>query len=153
MARNPSTTYPGERTVVLAEQRREGWAGFGAAGVIGGIAIASWLALSAPQNAASLSESVVPAADAATLFTSQKQAALANQNLVLTAADETAKVPLTIDDVIKVQTQLASLGFNPGKADGQAGPHTMKALNDYRKSLGLAPIEALDREAVSPLLP
>jgi hypothetical protein len=152
MPRNQSSTYPGERMIVLAEQRREGWAGFGAAAVIGGIAIASWLVLSAPQNVESLSESVVPAAEAATLFTGQK-AVSAEKDVVLTAADETAKLPLTVDDVIKVQSRLKSLGFNPGAADGKPGPHTMKALNDYRKSLGLEPIAAMDRQAVSPLLP
>jgi peptidoglycan hydrolase-like protein with peptidoglycan-binding domain len=152
MSRNIPSTYPGDRAIVLAEQRREGWAGFGAAAVIGGVGVASWLALSAPQSAETLDYSVVPAADAATLFSGQRAIA-ADKDVVLTAADETAKLPLTTDDVIKVQTRLKSLGFNPGKADGQAGPHTMKALNDYRKSLGLQPVPAIDRPAVAPLLP
>jgi len=152
MSRDLPSTYPGERVIVLAEQRREGWAGFAAAAVIGGIAVASWLALSAPQSTATLSGTVVSPADAATLFSGQ-QAVAAGRNVVLTAADETAKLPLTTDDVIKVQSRLKSLGFNPGKADGKAGPHTMKALNDYRKSLGLQPVPAIDRQSVAPLLP
>ena len=152
MSRNIPSIHLGERAIVLAEQRREGWAGFGAAAVILGVVVASWLAWSAPQSAETLAYSVVPAADAATLFSGQR-AVEASQNVVLTAADETAKLPLTVDDVIKVQTRLKSLGFNPGKADGQAGPHTMKALNDYRKSLGLEPVPAIDRPAVAPLLP
>jgi hypothetical protein len=146
----PFTTYPGERLSFSAEQRREGWAGFGAATVVLGIAIGSWLALSAPQNASSLA---VPAAEAATLFGSQPQAMSAAKKIVLTAADETAKLPLTVDDVIKVQTRLKALGFDPGQADGRPGPHTIKALNDYRKSLGLQPITAMDRPSVAPLLP
>ncbi|HVZ01100.1 MAG TPA: peptidoglycan-binding domain-containing protein [Dongiaceae bacterium] len=152
MPRDLPPTYPGERAIVRAEQRREGWAGFGAAAVIAGVAVASWLVLSAPQSASSLAESVVPAADAATLFTTQ-QAVEDGKNVVLTAADETARLPLTTDDVVKVQKRLKSLGFNPGKADGMAGPHTMKALNDYRKSLGLQPVAEIDRPAVAPLLP
>jgi len=148
MPRNLSSTYPGERMIVLAEQRREGWAGFAAAAVICGISVASWLVLSAPQNASNLAETVVPAADAATLFTGQKTVA-AGKNIVLTAADATAKLPLTVDDVIKVQNRLKALGFNPGKPDGKAGPHTMKALNDYRKSLGLTPVPAIRRSDMS----
>jgi hypothetical protein len=152
MPRNYSPTFPGERMIVLAEARREGWAGFAAAAAIGGVAIAFWLVLSAPQNASSLSETVVPVADAATLFTGQQAVTLPKQ-IVLTAAEETAKLPLTVDDVVKVQSRLKSLGFNPGKADGKPGPRTMRALNDYRKSLGLDAIAAIDRQAVAPLLP
>ena len=152
MAHTFPSTYPGERTIILAEQRREGWAGFAAAAVVGGITVASWLALSAPQSSSTLGESVVPAADAASLFSGQP-IVTAGKNVVLTAADETAKLPLTVDDVIKVQNRLKSLGFNPGKADGKPGPHTMKALNDYRKSLGLDPVAGIDRQAVAPLLP
>ena len=152
MPRDLFSTYPGERTIILAEQRREVWAGFAAAAVIAGIAVASWLALSAPQSTATLAETVVPAADAATFIVGQRPVA-AGKDIVLTAADETAKLPLTTDDVIKVQNRLKSLGFNPGKADGRVGPHTMKALNDYRKSLGLQPVADIDRPAVAPLLP
>jgi peptidoglycan hydrolase-like protein with peptidoglycan-binding domain len=152
MPRHSSSTYPGERVIILAEARREGWAGFGAAAVIVGLSVASWLVLSAPQNASTLGETVVPAADAATLFSGQQPVLLPKQ-VVLTAAEETAKLPLTVDDVIKVQSRLKSLGFDPGKADGKPGPRTMKALNAYRKSLGLDPIAQVDRPAVAPLLP
>jgi hypothetical protein len=152
MSRDLHSTYPGERSIVLAEQRREGWAGLGAAAVIAGFAVSSWLALSAPESAANLAGTVVPAAEAATLFGGQ-QAIASAKNVVLTAADESAKLPLTVDDVIRVQNRLKSLGFNPGNPDGKAGPHTIKALNDYRKSLGLQPIAAIDRPSVAPLLP
>jgi hypothetical protein len=152
MSRDLLSTYPGQRSVVLAEQRREGWAGFSAAAVIAGFAVTSWLALSAPESASDLAGTVVPAAEAATLFSGQ-QALVTGKNVVLTAADETAKLPLTVDDVIKVQNRLKALGFNPGNPDGKAGPRTMKALNDYRKSLGLQPITAVDRTSVAPLLP
>jgi len=152
MRRDLFSTYPGERSIILAEQRREVWAGFAAAAVVGGVAIASWLALSAPQSTESLAATVVPAADAATLIVGQHQVAT-GKDVVLTAADETAKLPLTGDDVIKVQKRLKALGFNPGKADGKVGPHTIRALNDYRKSLGLQPVADIDRSAVAPLLP
>jgi peptidoglycan hydrolase-like protein with peptidoglycan-binding domain len=152
MSRDLPSIYPGERATFQAEQRREGWAGFGAATAVIGITVASWLVLSAPQNASSLAETVVPAADAATLFNGS-QAAVAGKRIVLTAADETAKLPLTVDDVMKVQARLKSLGFDAGSPDGKAGPRTIKALNDYRKSLGLQPVAEIDRPSVAPLLP
>jgi peptidoglycan hydrolase-like protein with peptidoglycan-binding domain len=61
--------------------------------------------------------------------------------------------PLASGDIMKVQQKLKSLGFDPGKADGAAGPRTLAALNAYRKSLGLAPVTRIDRQAVAPLLP
>ncbi len=142
--------YPGERVVVLAEQRREGWAGFAAAAAILGVTVAAWLILSAPQNSSTLAETVVPAADAATLL-GARQMTISNKTVVLTAAE--TERPLSADDVTKVQSRLKTLGFNPGQADGKAGPRTIKALNDYRKSLGLDPVPAVDRPAVAPLLP
>jgi Putative peptidoglycan binding domain len=150
---HPGERHSGERLNFLAEERREGWAGFGAAAVVLGMAIGSWLVLSAPQSASSLAVTVVPAADAATLFGTQQESVSAAKRIILTAADETAKLLLTVDDVIKIQNRLKALGFNPGNPDGKAGPNTIKALNEYRKSLGLQPISAIDRPAVAPLLP
>jgi hypothetical protein len=147
-----NATYPGERMIVLADRRQETWAGLGAAAVVLGVAVAGWLVLSAPQNVASLADTVVPAADAATLLTGQA-GPIVPSNVVLTAADTTANVPLTAADVIKIQSELKTLGFDPGQADGKAGPRTLKALNAYRKSLGLQPVTAVDRQAVAPLTP
>src|SRR5215470_15818757 len=64
-------TYPGERMIILAEQRREWRAGLSAVVVVFGATIGSWLVLSSPQDPAHLSASVVPAADAASLFADQ----------------------------------------------------------------------------------
>ena len=61
--------------------------------------------------------------------------------------------PLTHDDIVKVQERLKSLGYDPGTADGRPGKRTVEALNEYRKSLGLQPVEAIDRQAVAPLTP
>lgn len=151
MSREFRSTIPGERAIILAEERREWWTGLGATAAIGGIAVAAWLVLSAPQTASSLSASVVPAADAATLLNPPRIAL--DDRIVPTAADTTTDLPLTLDDVIKVQNRLKALGFDPGNPDGKPGPRTMKALNAYRKSLGLQPVGDVNRQAVAPLIP
>jgi hypothetical protein len=45
-------------------------------------------------------------------------------------------LPLGQDDVREVQNQLIALGFNPGAADGQAGPATQAAAQQYDQSRG-----------------
>ena len=45
-------------------------------------------------------------------------------------------LPLGQDDVREVQTQLIALGFDPGAADGQAGPATVAAAQQYDQSRG-----------------
>jgi hypothetical protein len=167
------TTYPGERIIVLAEERREWRAGLSAMVVVLGASIGSWLALSAPQDASHLS--LVPAAEAASLFAEQAGQSHrlnragpiqeAQATISPKAGDEStgtatpqgqsmqASTPLTHDDLVKVQERLKSLGYDPGTADGRPGKRTLQALNDYRKSLGLQPTETVDRQAVAPLTP
>src|SRR5262245_33066400 len=43
-------------------------------------------------------------------------------------------LPLGHDDVREVQNQLIALGFDPGSADGQAGPATLAAAQQYDQS-------------------
>jgi peptidoglycan hydrolase-like protein with peptidoglycan-binding domain len=45
-------------------------------------------------------------------------------------------LPLGRDDVREVQNQLIALGFDPGPADGQAGPATQAAAQQYDQSRG-----------------
>lgn len=45
-------------------------------------------------------------------------------------------VPLGYDDVREVQNQLIALGFDPGAADGQIGPATNAAAQQYDQSRG-----------------
>ena len=45
-------------------------------------------------------------------------------------------LPLGHDDVREVQNQLIALGFDPGPADGQAGPATVAAAQQYDQSRG-----------------
>ena len=49
-----------------------------------------------------------------------------------------ANPPLSLghDDVREVQNQLIALGFDPGAADGQAGPATVAAAQQYDQSRG-----------------
>jgi hypothetical protein len=165
-------TYPGERMIVLAEQRREWRAGLSALAVVFGATIGSWLVLSSPQDPSGLSASVIPAADAATFFADQPvqphrlnragpvQEAQANtmpkqdgQDTAPAGQQMQASTPLTHDDIVKVQERLKSLGYDPGTADGRPGKRTLTALNEYRKSLGLQATETVDRQAAAPLTP
>ncbi len=57
-------------------------------------------------------------------------------------------MPLTHDDLVKVQVRLKALGYDPGTADGRPGKRTLQSLNAYRKSLGLQETDAIDRQAV-----
>lgn len=45
-------------------------------------------------------------------------------------------LPLGQDGVRDVQTQLIALGFNPGAADGEAGPATVAAAQQYNENRG-----------------
>jgi peptidoglycan hydrolase-like protein with peptidoglycan-binding domain len=45
-------------------------------------------------------------------------------------------LPLDHDGVREVQSQLIALGFDPGPADGETGPATMSAVQQYNESRG-----------------
>jgi hypothetical protein len=60
----------------------------------------------------------------------QAQAALPASNAPL------PPLPLGQDDVREAQNQLIALGFDPGPADGQAGPATVAAAQQYDQSRG-----------------
>lgn len=167
-AQSRRATFPGERMIVLAEQRREWRAGLSAIVVVLGASLGSWLVLSAPQDAASLGASVVPAAEAATLFTDrpllpdrlvragpvqQAQATAAPKTAPGRGQSMQASIPLAHGDIVKVQEKLKALGYDPGAIDGRPGKQTLQALNDYRRSLGLKPTDTVDRQAVAPLTP
>jgi hypothetical protein len=55
-----------------------------------------------------------------------------------TTQNNTAPPPLPLgqDDVRETQNQLIALGFNPGPADGQLGPATVAATQQYDQSRG-----------------
>lgn len=168
-------TYPGERMIILAEQRREWRAGLSALVVVFGATIGSWLVLSAPQDPAKLGTSVVPAAEAASFFAEQPvephrlnragpvQEAQANTmpkpdqsnqpGTGMQGEQMQASTPLAHGDIVKVQEKLKALGYDPGTADGRPGQRTLDALNAYRESLGLQPTRTVDRQAVAPLMP
>ncbi|WP_395023205.1 peptidoglycan-binding protein [Dongia sp.] len=145
-------TYPGERMIILAEQRREWRAGLSALAVVFGATIGSWLVLSSPQDPSLLGVSVVPRAEAAAYFAEQPSR-LHGMNPAGPIQEAQADAPLTHDDIIKVQERLKALGYDPGNADGRPGKRTIEALNAYRDTLGLQPVEVLDRQAVAPLTP
>lgn len=170
-------TYPGERMIVLAEQRREWRAGLSALVVVFGATIGSWLVLSAPQDPSKLGTSVVPAAEAASFFAEQPiqpdrlnragpvQEAQANTMPKKDGPNDPsgtgmpqgqqiqASTPLGHHDIVEIQERLKALGYDPGKIDGRPGKLTLDALNAYRETLGLQPSETVDRQAVAPLTP
>jgi hypothetical protein len=45
-------------------------------------------------------------------------------------------LPLSRDGIFQVQSQLIALGFDPGGADGVAGPATLGAVQQYNESRG-----------------
>jgi hypothetical protein len=53
-----------------------------------------------------------------------------------TSAANQPSTPLGPDDVREMQNQLIALGFNPGGADGQLGPATTNAAEQYDRSRG-----------------
>jgi peptidoglycan hydrolase-like protein with peptidoglycan-binding domain len=64
------------------------------------------------------------------------QAPTAQQQQVASPASNLPALPLGHDDVREVQNQLIALGFDPGAADGEAGPATVAAAQQYDQSRG-----------------
>ncbi len=63
--------------------------------------------------------------------------------------------PMTGDDVLALQSRLAELGFDVGRIDGEFVAHTVSAVRDYQRNIGLpadgtcgpATLKSLDRLA------
>jgi len=60
-------------------------------------------------------------------------------------------LPLGRDDVREVQNQLIALGFDPGPADGQIGPATTAAAQQYDQNRGGSGRVAIDSEFLARL--
>ena len=60
-------------------------------------------------------------------------------------------LPLGRDDVREVQNQLIALGFDPGPADGQIGPATTGAAQQYDRNRGGSGRVAIDSEFLARL--
>jgi hypothetical protein len=76
------------------------------------------------------------------------------QQASLPASGSTANppsLPLGHDDVREVQNQLIALGFDPGPADGQAGPATIAAAQQYDQSRGGSGQVSIDAELLARL--
>jgi hypothetical protein len=74
------------------------------------------------------------------------QAPVAPQSQASTPASNAnpPALPLGQDDVREVQNQLIALGFDPGVADGQAGPATVAAAQQYDQSRGVSGQVSID---------
>ena len=55
-----------------------------------------------------------------------------------------ARAPATNDTVLQIQRELAARGWNPGPADGLAGPRTREAARQFQVQAGLATTGTLD---------
>lgn len=105
-------------------------------------------------RATSVADVVPPPPPTATLVEIGASAAFAPQQTV-TAADP-APPPalpaprdrgrLSAGEVREVQARLAILGFNPGPADGAAGPQTSAAVRRFEEATGRPSTGAVDRE-------
>jgi hypothetical protein len=78
----------------------------------------------------------------------QPQQSLQSDN---SAAANLPAIPLGHDDVREVQNQLIALGFDPGAADGQIGPATTAAAQQYDQSRGGNGQVAIDSEFLARL--
>jgi hypothetical protein len=73
--------------------------------------------------------------------TAQQQQTTPGQQQATAAPDNGATnglppLPLDHDGIREVQSQLIALGFDPGPADGETGPATMSAVQQYNESRG-----------------
>ena len=100
---------------------------------IAGIASAALLAGWAAGVGAQSTDNAAPAAQPVAV---PGQQAPAQQAPAQQANATLPPLPLGHDDVREVQNQLIALGFDPGAADGQPGPATMAAAQQYDRSRG-----------------
>ena len=80
-----------------------------------------------------------PSPPTAQAGTAQDNAAPSAQPVAVPGQQANANLPplpLGHDDVREVQNQLIALGFDPGAADGQTGPATIAAAQQYDQSRG-----------------
>ena len=71
-------------------------------------------------------------AQANDLSTGPEQASLLGNG----SPENSTSIPLGLDNAREVQNQLIALGFDPGPADGQIGPATIAAAQQYDLSRG-----------------
>ncbi|MEZ5549356.1 MAG: lytic murein transglycosylase [Pseudomonadales bacterium] len=54
-------------------------------------------------------------------------------------------------DMLRIQKQLAALGFDPGEPDGRLGPATRKAVGEFQRGASLIPDGHLDAAVIAAL--
>jgi len=99
------------------------------AGTAAAALLIGWMAGAGAQTAA---PSLPPIPQAKQQPQPQQQALQSDNS----AAATLPAVPLGHDDVREVQNQLIALGFDPGAADGEIGPATNAAAQQYDQSRG-----------------
>jgi peptidoglycan hydrolase-like protein with peptidoglycan-binding domain len=125
MVQHLSRQHPPFATVLtsLAAALVIGWAGSAGAQTTGDPTVP----LLPPAAQPDTEQSAPPQADA-----QQQQAAAPANN----STRNFPALPLGHDGVRDVQSQLIALGFDPGAADGEAGPATVAAAQQYNENRG-----------------
>ncbi len=124
------------------DEFRERVAGFLAIALVVAVPL-YWTTSGSEVSLVQESEAAEPATGAMTL-----EAPLVNPDAVLNRLETNR---MSRSDVRAVQSQLRLRGFDPGPIDGLAGKRTLSALNAYRQSVSLLPVQAVSRETVAEL--
>lgn len=132
----------GRRRDDVLDEFRERVAGFLAIGLVMAVPLC-WMATGSEVSLVDESEAAEPATGAKTF-----EAPAVNPDVVLNRL-ETDR--LSRSEVRAVQTALALKGFDPGPIDGVAGQRTLAALNAYRQSVRMLPVQAISRETLAGL--
>lgn len=129
-----------------------------------GVSAAVALSGSRPETTAAPTVTVQEAGQGAADSELTPAAAPAEGAPALPAADKTAEAPGAADEqsligvklsrehCIDLQQRLATLGFNPGPADGTPGRRTIQAFNDWRATHQLTRVVTIDESAYSDFL-
>jgi hypothetical protein len=126
----------------VLDEFRERIAGFLAIGLVIAVPLC-WMAAGSEVSLVDESEAAEPATGAKGF-----EAPAVNPDAVLNRLeiDQVSR-----SDVRAAQTALKLKGFDPGPIDGVAGKQTLSALNAYRQSVRLLPVQAISRETLAGL--
>jgi peptidoglycan hydrolase-like protein with peptidoglycan-binding domain len=105
------------------------------------VVLIGWAASAGAQTNEPMKLPPLPSANGAEVPTGTQAAKQGTQQQAAAAPDNGSTnalppLPLDHDGIHEVQSQLIALGFDPGPADGETGPGTMRAVTQYNESRG-----------------
>jgi peptidoglycan hydrolase-like protein with peptidoglycan-binding domain len=104
------------------------------AGALAAVLLIGWAAGVDSQTTSEPTPPPLPPADSQPQ--QPQQAATPATNAATTSTSSFPTLPLGHDSVREVQSQLIALGFDPGPADGEPGPATIAAAQQYNENRG-----------------